>query len=99
MLFPTPTTHVQHFLPLSHRPGGLATQAQSFWPPLPGQDTALGKLASRPQRTQQFQKNMSQNEQDLTSEPASNSLHTPLSENELDAPQHGVLCCKQMRPQ
>jgi hypothetical protein len=47
----------------------LQPGAPSFWPPLSGLDTALCALVPTPHRTHQFQKNMSQNEQDLTSDP------------------------------
>src|SRR2546425_54832 len=64
---PFPTPGVRRFLHLIvleflHRP------APSFWPALSGLDTALGALASRPHRTQQFQKNAYHNDKCVISE-------------------------------
>ena len=70
MQFPTPTPRVRHFLPLMLQEL-LQWKAPSFWSPLSGLDTAFCVLTSRPNRTQQFQKNMSQNETHLISEPLS----------------------------
>ena len=67
---PFPTPRVRRFLRLMvlevlHKP------APSFWPALSGLAAVLFALAFLANRTQQFQKNMSQNETYLTSEPLS----------------------------
>ena len=68
MQFPTPTPRVRHFLPLMLQEL-LQWKAPSFWPPLSGLDTAFCVLTSRPNRTQQFQKNAYHNDKCVISEP------------------------------
>src|SRR2546425_3009823 len=88
MQLPTPTPRVRHFLPLMLLEL-LQWEAPSFWPPLSGLDTAFCVLTSRPNRTQQFQKNAYHFDKLLISEPLSKPSTGPFIQSlcmKIDSP-------------